>query len=54
MDKKRNKIHENLMLTKINNHMHILYNINSYNKYKYNIPYNWPAFLAASYWNSGY
>ena len=41
-DKKSNKINKNLILMKINNHINTCTTINT------NIPYNWPAFLAAS------
>ena len=53
MDKKPNEPHENLILTKINNHKP--YSINSCRTITQTyISYNWPAFLAASYLNSVY
>ena len=48
MNKKPNKIYENLISMKLTN---IQYSINSYT---INTPYNWPAFLAASCLNIGY
>ena len=44
---------ENLIPMKINNH-YIPYSFNTYTIININIPYNWPAFLAASWLNNGY
>ena len=43
MDKKLNKIHKNLILTKLTM---IRYNTKSYNTIKHKQPYNWPPFSA--------
>ena len=53
MDKKPNKIHENLIPQKLHNN-HTLYSINSYKTVSRNIPYNYPVLLAALCFNSGY
>ena len=47
------EIQENLIPTKINNHMHVSYSINSYTTISTSIPYTRQAFLAASCFNSG-
>ena len=50
MDKKPNEIHKNLILMEINNYR-LSYSINCSTTTNTNIPYNWPAFLAASWLN---
>ena len=56
MDKKPNEIYENLIPTKYNNHIvqyKLLY-VHVHITTNTNIPYNWPAFIAAFWLNSGY
>ena len=52
MDKILNEIHKNLIPMEINNYR-LPYGINYYTTTNTNIPYNWPAFLAAFWLNSG-